>query len=282
MANHYEDIGLKYPYRRLRVNPIWNAMMTVASELLDSGAVPHPYSDDVFMTKDFAVILLKEQPKPPFIQRISSEDSWSVNAGWEYHAGNSDRLVKQLEQIGDRFVIGEVTQITKPGDSPAIEDYSATISYDENKCPRAELFGDSMFQRRMSKYYDLNRMNEHIIIVRDGYFGNNRMKQRWIAINPLLASMLGWQPDNSGNFAWKDEDGHRMVESIYWQNGNVNYHGRDTYEMGEGWYVLASEEALNQIRELGTLYVHQLVERRRETGYNAPSSREYKVQIVPN
>lgn len=281
MANHYSNIGLKYPYRRLRVNPVWNSMMTVASELLDSGVVPRPYSDDVFMTKDFAVILLKEQPKPPFIQRISSEDSWSVNKGWELQARNSDRFVEHLEQVGDSFVIGEVTQITKPGDSSAIEDFCAAISYDENKHPKAELFGDSMFQRRMSKYYDLNRMDDHIIIVRDGYFGNNRMKQRWIAINPILATMLGWQSDEEGYFAWKDEDGHRMVESIYWQNGNVNYHGRDTYEMGEGWYVLASKEALNQIRELGTLYAHQLVERHRESDYNAPSSREYKVLIVP-
>lgn len=282
MANHYSNIGLKYPYRRLRVNPVWNSMMTVASELLDSGAVPRPYNDDVFMTKDFAVMLLKEQPKPPFIQRIAREDAWSVNVGWEFHARNSDRLVEHLERIGDRFVIGEVTQITKPGDNPAIENFSMAISFDETKYSNGELFGDDMFQSRKSKYLELKKTDEYIIIVRDGYFGNNRIKQRWIAINPLLATMLGWLPDENGNFAWKDEEGHRMLESIYWQSGNVNYHGRDTYEMGEGWYMLASPKALEQIRELGTLYVHQLVERHRETDYVTPSSREYKVQIVPN
>ena len=137
-----------------------------------------------------------------------------------------------------------------------------------------------MFQHPTSDYLSCFEDDQHIIIIRDGYFGNNRMKQRWIAINPTLAYSLGWHPDADGYFAWTDENGKKKVESVYWQNGNVNYHGRDSIEMGEGWYVLASEDALEQLRSAGTLYLHQLIERRRDSDYNVPCSREYRVEDV--
>lgn len=280
MAKHYYNIVLKYPYRRLRVGPIWSAMMEVVSELLDCDAISHPYDDNVFMTKDYAAILLEEHPKPLFVQRVAAKDSWTVSEKWNRKACDSERLSNEWVKIGENFVIGEVTHIIKPGDSQAIEDFSMTISYKGEKDSTDQLFGDEMFQHPTSDYLSCFEDDQHIIIIRDGYFGNNRMKQRWIAINPTLAYSLGWHPDADGYFAWTDENGKKMVESVYWQNGNVNYHGRDSIEMGEGWYVLASEDALEQLRSAGTLYLHQLIERRRDSDYNVPCSREYRVEDV--
>ena len=54
-----------------------------------------------------------------------------------------------------------------------------------------------------------------------------------------------------------------MVESIYWQSGNVHKAARRRYEVGEGWFVVATKKAMNVIRKIDSVYIHKKVLRRR-------------------
>ncbi|HEX7870533.1 MAG TPA: hypothetical protein VF455_10525 [Chryseobacterium sp.] len=39
-----------------------------------------------------------------------------------------------------------------------------------------------------------------------------------------------------------------MVESIYWASGNMNMTPRKDGEVGEGWFVIASDKAIAEIQ----------------------------------
>jgi hypothetical protein len=81
-------------------------------------------------------------------------------------------------------------------------------------------------------------------------------------LNPAIAYSLGWKPSQQGLFAWQDGDGNKMVESIYWRQGNTDGWDYSRQETSEGWIVIASREAYGLIQDLvGILYQHKCVNR---------------------
>lgn len=97
-----------------------------------------------------------------------------------------------------------------------------------------------------------------IVVVRDHRYNQFNLKSRWVAVNPDLARFLGWVPEPSKLLGWKDNQGNLMVESIYWVNGNIDMVPRKDSEVGEGWYIVASDDALSQIQKVTpNLYVHK-------------------------
>ena len=79
---------------------------------------------------------------------------------------------------------------------------------------------------------------------------------------------------------WVNERGEKTVESVYWRNGNTGYNGRANVETGEGWYVLATEAALEQLAQLGSMYVHRQVIRHVKDEYGVPTSHAYEVRKI--
>ncbi|MDF5717509.1 MAG: hypothetical protein PUP93_27500 [Rhizonema sp. NSF051] len=71
--------------------------------------------------------------------------------------------------------------------------------------------------------------------------------ENWLALNPAAGRALGWTPSSNGLFRWVDSQGRVMVESVWWIDGIFNQNNSSHDEVGEGWLVLASEEAWSQI-----------------------------------
>ncbi len=274
---HYEAIGLRYPFIRPRTNPIWETIMEVAAELLDSGAVDSLYDDEVFMFKDFSMVRIEEEGKPLFIQRIADKDAYAPPEGWEYRASTSKRLQEELVKVGERYVIGEMSRVTKPGDNAAHEHFYMKISYDNHKIKEWRFFDDSMYQHQSIRYYITLGDGNEGIVRRAGFFAANTIKSDWIAFNPTLAMQFGWKPSTKGYYAWEDQDGNLMVESVYWENGNTGYAGRASVEIGAGWYVVASVKAMEALKEFGDMYMHRKIERYRRTYVEKPKSEEYTI-----
>ena len=91
----------------------------------------------------------------------------------------------------------------------------------------------------------------------------------WLALNPVVAFRLGWSIADDGMFRWVNDEGHIMVESIWWMDGRpmLLADGLPEDEVGEGWLVLASECALEQIEEaFGSIPRRSAVVRRYEKG----------------
>jgi hypothetical protein len=70
---------------------------------------------------------------------------------------------------------------------------------------------------------------------------------RWIAFNAAVAHNLGWVPSPTEPFRWEDSQGALMVRSIYWKDGWIWLVPPRFESLGEGWIVLASQSALDQV-----------------------------------
>jgi hypothetical protein len=85
---------------------------------------------------------------------------------------------------------------------------------------------------------------------------------RWAAINANFARALGWHPLDTAPFHWVDSSGNLTVKSVFWRNGWVWLEPPRHEALGEGWLVLATEEAIESIRRLApTTKMHLWVER---------------------
>ena len=255
-------------------------MMEVASELLDSGIVDGEYDDNVFMMNDFSVINFEEHPRPVFIPRLTEKDAWSMPKRWEYQATESTLFADKLIEVQHMFVIGQFLQCRQHSDDIPYEEYKMRVSFDVVEQTEDGFFGSSPFLRQTSQYLRIGADDPEIIVLRGGYYACMHNKQNWIAFNPALAFYLGWMPADNGSFAWNDANGNRMVESIYWKSGNVEYRHRSNHETGDGWYVLASQSALEALKEVGNLYSHQHVSRGLEAVSFTPISSEMKSFII--
>jgi len=71
---------------------------------------------------------------------------------------------------------------------------------------------------------------------------------RWVAFNSEKARELGWTPSPQEPFTWCDSVGNTMVRSIYWKDGWVSLEPPRQESLGEGWILLASKTALEEIR----------------------------------
>jgi hypothetical protein len=71
---------------------------------------------------------------------------------------------------------------------------------------------------------------------------------RWVAMNSNFARELEWTLRPTNPFEWLDSAGHSMVKSEYWKDGWIWLEPPRFEALGEGWYVLASERAVEAIR----------------------------------
>lgn len=274
---HYNNIGLQYPYRRPRAKAAINGMMEVASELLDAKIENGTYDDDVFMMTDFSSISTKEVPRPEFIERITSRDSWGTPKGWEHNAKESKRFVDYLIKYKDMYVIGENSMEIRSEDKIPKEKFKMKISFGNVKSTSNGFFGGSPYQRPTSKYSELGNRDLELILIREGFMIPCSRNQTWLAFNPACAKMLGWKLSEDGMFVWMDNSGNKMVESVYWQSGNTFYRNRSNQEVGDGWLVLASGKAIEALQTIGSIYVHQVDERTLEDESILPMDSEYKI-----
>ena len=261
IAKHYDDIGLRYPYRRAHAQAALDAMYEAAAELMDAGAVGGQYDDDWFMSYDFSLINVDAKQRPDFIQRIADPDAWMVDKDWLTNLSSSPRFADGIVRYEDLIVIGEYTHLQKREDKVPVEEFSSKISFEGVKADEKDFFGDSPFQKQSSSYLSLGKDDPQVIVMRGGYYSISSIKPRWIALNPSFAFCLGWVPSDDGLFAWCDKNGRKIVESVYWQCGNVHGRDRSNYEASEGWLVVASQDAFDAICACGKLYHHKMLRR---------------------
>ena len=265
---HLERINLRCSFRRPGVQDALDAMMEVAAELIDAGAITGEIWDDLFVSYDFGDILIEENKKPDFIPCIVSESMHdTVPENWTGSVNSSPRMNGPLARLDEYYVLAEHSIQNVPDTKDYTETFLSKVSLieKENVAPgdsnTSFFYEHSAFQAPMEDYLDTGTGSPHIIIVRGGYFSSSSVRKHWLAINPSCARFFGWKLSSDDLFAWADEEGNPMVKTIYWQSGNPSYKSRFGYETGEGWLVLASPAALTQLQTVGQLYLHRALTR---------------------
>lgn len=251
LRNHLEEIYLKYSYPRPRVIAARRAIMHVTNELIDSGTIDDERIQSLLISHDYAVQFFNEVTKPEFIQAIKERDFGGVGNDWLDRIDESERLNEPLLDYNENFkVIAEYNQVVNLDWGSPTEEYMYQITgNDELNEDDNYIFG-SVFHQLSRNYHDIRGGGHFIVVIRDHRFDQFDLKSKWIAINPVLARHLGWEPEPTKLFAWKNSEGELMAESIYWSNGNTSMTPRKDGEVGEGWFVTISENGLEQIRSV--------------------------------
>ena len=282
---HYDAIALRYPYKKAFAGAALDGMLNVAAELKDGKVVRGQYLDSVFVSRDFKNILIDAMSKPDFIQRIADPTSWTADKNWLSDSQSSERLADGLPEYKDYIVIGEYCHIKKMGDKLPIEEYQAKISLDDEEAgmpPNNSIFGESPFMHDTSDYLKFGWEDSELILLRGGYYTDFSNKSHWIALNPAFAAMLGLRPCEDGYFAWQNADGVKVVESVYWQSGNINGSSRDHYEASEGWMVVMKKDLFEAVCKADKVFVHKMVMRRYSENLLDTSHKTYIVSELKN
>jgi len=251
LRNHLEEICLKYSYPRPRVIVARRAIMHVANELIDSGTMDDRRIQNLLSSHDYAVQFFAEIAKPEFIQTIKERNFGGVGNDWLDRIGESERLKESLLDYNENFkIVAEYNQMVNLDWGSPTEEYMYQIALNDELNEDDNYIFGSVFHQLSRNYHDMRGGGHFIVVIRDHRFDQFDLKSQWIAINPVLARYLGWEPELVKLFAWKNSEGELMAESIYWSNGNMNMAPRKNGEVGEGWFIIVSKNGLEQIKSV--------------------------------
>ena len=119
----------------------------------------------------------------------------------------------------------------------------------------------------------------HRIVARNGQRMLAGAVYRWVALSAGLANDLGWRRSHTDPFGWEGPDAEPMVTSVYWRDGRIGVAPPRWDSLGEGWCLLATEEAVRAIsRAVDGAAVH-LVVRRQSFGAES-SDRRWHLDCV--
>lgn len=282
LRRNLEDIGLNYPFPKPQNIIAQRALVHVLGELLDSHSLQQGLADKVFVWVDYFAYLIKATAIPKHIPRISQGRSGYVGKEWVSNHESSNRFTERLIDHQGYKIIGEYSLVkTLDWDLPT-ETYMAQLATGANIHDERGTIFDRVFQVQTSEYYSAEAEPPSIIIENHNLTIQHSMRSRWIAFNPSLAKFLNWVPDHSKQFGWKDFNGESMIASFYWSNGNLEMRPpKRQSEVGEGWVVLASQSAINKIREAtDSLAFQQKVERSKFADQILVENHAYRV--IPN
>jgi len=128
-----------------------------------------------------------------------------------------------------------------------------------------EIFGSVV--RLTEKEYEFARDSQYLdaLVLRNRDFGFESPGGEWCALSPILGRACGWHR-GPGVFLWLDADDNVMVYSLWWVDGLIDYGAPHWTETGEGWLVLATQDALQRIESVAGGLVRLVAMERRFMG----------------
>jgi hypothetical protein len=269
-GKHLEQIRLRYGYAKHRVMAVKRAISRVVTELVDAGTLDEEAAVQFFGPRDKGPDLLSAARRPGFISPLGERKFMLDTKHWLDDLRNNPRLKETVLRDDGRNIIGEYTVLTSLNWGKVQQVFMSQIKGGPEPNEGWFIFG-GLINGQTKDYHDLEDTGNSLIIVREETHGNFSTASNWIAINPVLARYLGWYPLPGKLFAWADDEGICMIESVYWMDGNIKMQPPHLYsEAGEGWYVMATDHALAEIREVEPyLYQEKFIYRSTENDINS-------------
>jgi len=281
LRGRLEAMGLRFAFRRPRAAMVRQAMFRAVSEIVDAGPVPVDALaalDRVLRYHDPAMLFVDPREKPTEVAPLAGGDEHGhFRAEWPSQGAASIALVSR--QTGnDWTVLAEHTEL-RGLDRPGPRETRRSCVHPRSTLlvgPEEEYdtICGTTFERLVAEYHALDREWEPIhLIIQNGDLGFLTPGGRWLALNPSVARDLGWRPSDEALLAWADDEGRLMVQTVWWRDGQPDARSYARDEVGEGWLVLASSEALSTMQDaLGDLRRAVVVERSLGEGDRTPQS----------
>jgi len=256
LREHLEAAGLKFPYHRPRTELARRAMFHVIAELVDAGIFNTKNLQNlehVLRSYDPGMLLTQPEKRPSYIVPISGRDQDRMN-----HLEWLEKVDEAITTLatrtsGEGIILAEETHLQFTQSKMVEEIRQSTVCPVTIPQPRVHESWDRFFPtvlKCLVSEYGLLQASEGTmpLVLRHAAYGYDSPGADWLALNPVIGRQLGWYYTEDGLFRWVDSNGNIMVESVWWKDGPMGWHSSySREENGEGWIVVASQEAINQI-----------------------------------
>lgn len=255
------EIGLKITYRRPRVTAARTALSTMIAELVDAGCISQKGAKmlcTMIKRSDLFRLSLSPSIRPSFIHKPDFKDrEFSFNhQEWINDVTDADCMMGDTTENG-HAILGETTSWRwLDWHLPTEKRFSMVCHAGLPKVTQDTARASSFFTYQnvfhAEEYPSTKWIQEPSIVILGGPWGLDLGRGNWLALNPLVANVLEWKLSSEGLFRWLDTNNDLMVESIYWMDGPMSRQPPNRDDIcGEGWLVIATDKAVEQIKSAG-------------------------------
>jgi len=270
LRGHLEAVSLRFPFRRPRAVLARRAVFRAVGEIVAAAPPPeHAVAslEHILRCHDPTMVFVEPCAKPDEIAPLVGGDEYGhFREDWPLEVGAS--LALAARQMGDgQTILAEHTELRSLGRPGPRETRRSCIHPCSMVLSSPERDYDTtcrtVLKRLVTEYHALDREWDPVpLIIHNRDYGFLTPGPQWLALNPMVARELGWRPSDEALLAWTDDDGVLMVHTVWWRQGQPNAWGYSHDEVGEGWLVLASPEAISTVEAtLGELRRAIVVER---------------------
>lgn len=258
MKSWLKAADLEFTYHRLRPQQALRALHHVTAELadaekLDSKALAFIQRS---MRRHDKRMSCNEPQSRPLEILVPERDEMGLDRDKDWlnkGAGSFPAMPDRIHSDG-RVVLAELTRIRHLSWETPTECRFGMLCHPDWPTPDTLHDASNFFlhnhQWIAEDYPRLNIENIPTIVL----YGHPRAVElgghEWLAFNPKIALHFGWKPCTSGLFRWKDQSGVTTVESIWWQDGALDRQPPRSDTCSEGWLVVATESAFEEIKKL--------------------------------
>lgn len=256
LRSNLDSLGLRLPFVRPRASLARRAIFHGLVELIESNQIPvsslHRL-DRALPTYDKDMVMAEPSPRPPWVRPIIGLSRYEYKyVDWLNKIDDVGTLLEFRTSAGS-VILAEETKLKILDWELPSEVRLSVLERLANPRPPVDEDGERFFftvvNRVVSDYGSLNiDPNEVPIIIRHLGYGFDSPGVNWLALNPTIARQFGWHLSDEGLFRWVDNQGEIMVESVWWTDGLPDHSPPLWDEVGEGWQVVGSQAAIEQIR----------------------------------
>lgn len=293
LSTFLDQVGLRHTHNKPHITPARQALTYVMAELYDGGYFPPEslhWLSKILIHYDPAFILWRPDQRPMCIDHmggipVNDRAFISLPSDWTETAEDSFSLLRPRAS-DNRIILAEWTRLRYLQDEWPEEERMAVvrtvapveiwkgINIEDGHPPYIDFRGV-----QMNNYLYLHASLDHLVIAHNGYEFETP-GARWLAFNPAVGHVLGWQPIPGPWFRWADQHGIPVVESVWWSDGPLHQHAEHLHvEVGGGWLVLITERGFEEIKQWAMQLSRGGVVRRSK-GWHGDSGRSQAVRIL--
>lgn len=258
IQSSYRSMNLDFHGLKLEFVEIRKALYQVIALFLDADKIKSKSNEEVknLFYFDEDLILLTPSIKPMIISNPRFD---KFNISPTHFFANLDTLLNDylLEKLENKHILAELTMSRILCKKYAIEERKIVPYYKGFSIFDFINVHNLKIREYNDKYYPI----QNGIIIQNVPIWKDMTGDNWIALNPTLGKLFEWRISSEGLFRWVDQYGQFMVETIWWNDGNPRQLGVHFCSLGQGWIIVASKEAMKQLKILGDLEAIQTLTR---------------------
>lgn len=248
---------IKLPFTRPRAEVARRAIYHAVGELVDAQVLD---SRDVtrltLPLRSYDVDFVETEPnlRPKGIREMTGIGRHGTSKTWVGDISTVDLASLYCDGVDDFKVIAEYTELKYlawdlPGEtrcSALAPAYKSALGAGQSV---SDMFGTVYRFARAEYRFARDEDYPDAMIIRNEALGFQTAGGDWYSLSPVLARACGWHL-GTGLFEWLDPNEKTMVRSLWWADGLIEQAPPHWVEVGQGWLVLASPEAVQKIESV--------------------------------